>query len=119
MRLPRVCLMADSAQKKKQSYDAAFKLKVLNYASQHSNRAAARIYGVDEKRVREWKKLRETLEKLPAKKKRLDGAGQKAALPDIEDMFILWIEPTTYASPVVLSNEKHLNSLKTKDTESF
>ena len=40
-RLPRVCLKADSAQKKKRSYDAAFKLKVLDYASQHSNRAAA------------------------------------------------------------------------------
>ena len=67
---------------KKRMFDAAFKLKVLDYAVQHFNRAAARIHGVDEKRVREWKKQREALEKPPAKKKRLDGAGRKAALPD-------------------------------------
>ena len=79
-------------------FDAAFKLKVLDYAAQHFNKVAARIHGVDEKRVREWKKQREALEKLPAKKKRLDGAGRKAALPDIEDMLILWIDENLYVT---------------------
>ena len=42
------------AEAKKRSFDAAFKLKVLGYAELHSNRAAARHFGIDEKRVREW-----------------------------------------------------------------
>ena len=42
------------AEAKKRSFDAAFKLKVLGYAELHSNRAAARYFGVDEMWVREW-----------------------------------------------------------------
>ena len=42
------------AEAEKRSFDEAFKLKVLGYAELHSNRAAARHFGVDEKRVREW-----------------------------------------------------------------
>ena len=53
-----------AAAKKKRTFDAAFKLEVLDYALQHSNRVAARMHGVDEKRVREWKKQRVELEKL-------------------------------------------------------
>ena len=42
--------MATGTSQKKRTFDAAFKLKVIDYASEHSNREAARIHGVDEKR---------------------------------------------------------------------
>ena len=35
--------------KKKRSFDAAFKLRVVEYAEQNTNRGAGRKFGVDEK----------------------------------------------------------------------
>ena len=69
---------ATSGSRKKRSFDSSFKLKVIDYALSHSNRAAARHFGVDEKRVREWKKLRDDLQMLPQKKRRMEGGGRKA-----------------------------------------
>ena len=77
---------------KKRSFDAAFKLKVIDFAEQNTNRSAARKYGIDEKRVREWKKQKDQLETLNSKKRRLDGGGRKAALPDMEEELVTWIE---------------------------
>ena len=85
--------MAESSQVcKKRSYDAAFKLKVIEFAEQNTNRGAARKYDIDEKRVREWKKQKDQLGSLNSKKRRLDGGGRKAALPDMEEELVTWIE---------------------------
>ncbi|KAH8009011.1 hypothetical protein HPB51_008941 [Rhipicephalus microplus] len=43
------------------SFTAAFKLKALDYAQDHGNRAAGRHFGVDEIRIRYWKKQRDML----------------------------------------------------------
>ena len=83
---------ATSGSRKKRSFDSSFKLKVIDYALNHSNRAAARHFGVDEKRVREWKKLRDDLQMLPQKKRRMEGGGRKATLPDIKDELLVWID---------------------------
>lgn len=39
----------------KRKYDLAFKIKAVQNALTSSNRAAARAFGVDEKRIREWR----------------------------------------------------------------
>ena len=65
---------------------------MVEYAEQNTNRATARKYGVDEKRVREWKKQKAQLGSLNSKKRRLDGGGRKAALPDMEEELAGWIE---------------------------
>ena len=62
--------------KKTRSYDAAFKLKAVSCAEQSTNRGAARKFGVDERRIREWRQKKVELEKLPHKKKRLEGRTQ-------------------------------------------
>ena len=43
------------AMVEKKTFNAASKLKVINYTSQYSNRGAARMCGIDQKRVHEWK----------------------------------------------------------------
>ena len=78
--------------KKKRSFDAAFKLRVVEYAEQDTNRGAGRKFGVDEKRVREWRKQKDELQTLPTKKKRLSGGGRRAELPDLEEELAAWIE---------------------------
>ena len=77
---------------KKRSFDSAFKLKVVEFAEKNSNRCAGKHFGVDEKRVREWRKQKERLESLPRKKRRMDGGGRKAALPDMEEELVAWID---------------------------
>ena len=77
---------------KKRSFDAAFKLKAVESAEKTTNRAAAREFGVDERRVREWRQMKDELEKLPRKKRRLVGGGRKTALPEMEEQVVAWIE---------------------------
>lgn len=77
---------------KKRSYEAAFKLTVVDSAEKTTNRAAARKFGVDERRVREWRKNKAGLQDLPKKKRRLEGGGRKAFYPEMEDEILAWIE---------------------------
>ena len=80
--------MADLIRKK--SFDSTFKLKVL--LKRTVSRGAGRKFGVDEKRVIEWRKQKPQLESLPRKKRRMDGGGRKAALPDVEEELLAWID---------------------------
>ena len=77
---------------KKGSFDAAFKLKVVAYSKTCSNREAARKFGVDEKRVREWKSQEDKLNTPSSKKRRLSGGGRNAQLPDMEEVLVCWID---------------------------
>jgi hypothetical protein len=81
-----------SVTKKRRCYEASFKLKVVEFAEKNTNRGAAKTFNVDEKRVREWRKQKSEIEKVPSKKKRLEGAGRKPLLTDVEDQLQEWIE---------------------------
>ena len=63
--------MAEKFCARKWSYDMAFKLKVVACTEGESDRGAARRFGVDEKRVREWRKLKTELTQRGSRKKRL------------------------------------------------
>lgn len=54
---------------KRKSYEAGFKLKVVDYAEEYGNRSAERHFGVSEKVVRGWRKQRNQLEKMPKSKR--------------------------------------------------
>ena len=62
---------------------------MLEYAEKTSNREAGRKYKVDEKSVRYWKKQKNDLSCIPAKK-RIPGGGRKAKLPDMEKQLATW-----------------------------
>ena len=82
--------MAERSHRK--SYDSAFKLKVVEYAEDNSNRRAAKRYKVDESCVRDWRKKKGQLVTVPSQKQRLPGAGRRLKLPDLEGQLALWIE---------------------------
>ena len=65
---------------------------MIEFAEQNTNRGAARKYGIDEKRGCEWKKQKDQLGSLNSEKRRLDGGGRKATLPDMEEELVTWIE---------------------------
>ena len=50
---------------KRQSYTVSDKLRIIQFAEQHGNRAAKREFGVSESNVRLWRKSKENLEKMP------------------------------------------------------
>ena len=74
---------------RKRSYDAAFKLKVVEFAEGNTNRGAGRKFEVDEKMVRVWRKQKEQLETVPPDKLRL---GCHPLLPDLEATLAAWVK---------------------------
>jgi hypothetical protein len=75
------------------SYSAKFKLKVVGFAiSQKSKKAAAREFRVDRRRVQEWCKQKDRLEKICKSRKRLPGGGRKVPYADIEVKLLRWMQ---------------------------
>ena len=54
---------------KRQSYTVFDKLRIIQFAEQHGNRAAERESGVSKSNVRLWRKSKENLEKMPQLKR--------------------------------------------------
>ncbi len=77
---------------KKRSYDVSFKLEVVDFAEQNTNRGASRQFGIDEKSVRSWRKFKSELATLPNGKKRRSGGGKKPKLPDMEAVLVEWVK---------------------------
>ncbi|CAG8827434.1 20903_t:CDS:1, partial [Gigaspora rosea] len=65
------------------SFTITFKLEVIAYAEDTSNRSAAKFYNVDRKRVQEWRKQKTELEAVTNKGQArvLKGRGRKAMYP--------------------------------------
>ncbi|KAJ1083454.1 hypothetical protein NDU88_003613 [Pleurodeles waltl] len=87
-------IMAPPARRKK--YEAGFKLKVVNFAMEHNNCAAARQYGVTEKMVRDRKANEKALKSMPRAEiklymmmKSLKKCGISNSLDGMEDDY-LW-----------------------------
>jgi transposase-like protein len=53
----------------RKSYTAAFKLEVIKYAEENSNRAAEREFGFNEKNVRRWRQQKDILHKTKKSQK--------------------------------------------------
>ncbi|CAG8583210.1 4165_t:CDS:2 [Gigaspora rosea] len=79
---------------KNRSYTVAFKLEVIAYAEDTSNRRASRFYNVDRKRVQEWRKQKTELETVKNKGQArvLEGRGRKAMYPALEKELLDYIK---------------------------
>jgi len=77
-------------RKHRSSYDASFKLQVVEFAEQSSNMAAERQFGVCEKQVREWRKQKSILQELPKTKRAR--RGKVASFPLLEEELRQWVE---------------------------
>ena len=61
---------------KRHAYEASFKLKAIEYAVKHGNRAAAREFNVNKSMVRKWRKQEDALRQV--KMNKLSFRGHKA-----------------------------------------
>ena len=81
--------------KKRNSYDMITKLEAVAYSELKGKRSAARKFGVEVKRIREWcsQKAELTCKASTAdgqKRKRLDGAGRKPLSEELENVILDW-----------------------------
>ena len=74
---------------KRQSYMTSEKLKIIQFAEEHGNRAAQREFGIAESNVCLWRKSKENLQKMP-RLQRAD-CGRKAAWPPLKQDLMAWI----------------------------
>jgi hypothetical protein len=73
----------------RRSYTALEKLSVAEYAQEHGNRAAERMYGVNEMNVRRWRKNMDLLKSMPSLKKA--DRGSVCKYPEMETSLVAWI----------------------------
>jgi hypothetical protein len=81
---------------KRKSFSFAFKLRAVQLAEAKGNRRVARDLHVDERCIRDWRKLKKVIEEAvstsPANKTRKKfGGGGKSPLIDEEDELALWV----------------------------
>lgn len=74
-----------------------FKLSAISFAEKHSTEAAARVFSVDPKRVRDWRKNKAALQRLSAEdgeRARLHGGGRRKVSRELEFKMCEWFKGT-------------------------
>ena len=84
---------------KRMKYEARFKMKVVEFAQNMNNSAAARRFGVNEKLVRDWRKNIDKIKLLP-RTKCADRSG-KCHWPELEESLARWVEENRNSGYVV------------------
>ena len=76
-------------KRQRNAYDSNFKLQVINIAEQHTNAAAEREFGINEKMIRDWRKKKTQLETLerPLKKNRQNSSLVEALERELIDWY--------------------------------
>lgn len=83
--------MSASTKSKYINYTVAFKLRVIQFAEQNSNRAAGRQFCVSEGHVRYWRKQKDALLSASSDKRALRGP-KDGKYPDLEKELVKYVE---------------------------
>ena len=100
-----------------QSYMVSDKLRIINFAEQHGNRAAEREFGVSESNIRLWWESKENLEKMPQLKRA--NRGKKAAWPELEVDLLEWITEKRNNGLAILPSLVRLKALDMAKNEKY
>ena len=103
--------------RKRSSYCAGFKLKVVEFAEENSNRAAEREFSVSEKLVRDWRKQRKYLLELPKTKKAC--RDRQACYPKMEKELSEWVIKQRQILHIVTTLHIRVQALKMRPDPSF
>ena len=97
-------------KRQRNSYDSNFKLRVINFAEQHTNAAAEREFGINEKMIRDWRKKKTQLEALerPLKKMRQNSSPAEA----LERELIDWVTDLRRRGYIVTRGAIRLRALE-------
>ena len=104
-------------RRKRISYEAGYKLKVVEYAELHGNSNAMREFDVNEKLIRDWRKIKETLMDMP-KSKRVR-RGLISSFPTLEAELNDWVVSQRQDGYVVTRGLIRFRALQLKKDEKF
>lgn len=103
-------MASQGIKRKRCAYDASFKLKVVDHAEIHGNRAASREFTVPETNVSEWRKQKVILKDMNKTKKAQ--RGRQAMYPDMEKELYEWIIDQRSSGYIVTSLHIRLQAQK-------
>lgn len=95
---------------KRMKHTAGFKIKVIKFAKENGNRAAARMFDVGESSVREWKKNEMTIINMPRNKCALRKGVEK--WPILEENVANWVLENRQNGLIITRNSVRLFALK-------
>lgn len=104
-------------KRKRTSYEAGFKLKVVEYAEHHGNSNAMREFGVSEKLVRDWRKTKETLINMPKTKRAR--RGNVSSFPELEVELNEWILSQRQDGYIITRDSIRLRAIQLKKTDKY
>ena len=93
----------------RQSFTVREKLKVISYAEVHGNRAAGREFNMNETNVRQWRRLKDRLQKMPRSK--MADRGSSAHFPELEAELLQWVTDRRLQGYGISTTELRLKGL--------
>ena len=106
-----------SGKRKRNSYDAAFKLKVVYFAEKNNKSAAAREFGVNERQVRDWVLIKNELEEMPKSKKSRKTV--PASFPLLENDLNEWVMELRQQGHIVTRNAIRFRALQMSKDDKY
>src|SRR6218665_145250 len=104
-------------KRRRTSYEAGFKLRVVEYAELHGNSNAMREFGVNEKLVRDWRKAKETLADMPKTKRAR--RGDVSSFPELEVELNEWVLSQRQNGYIVTRDSIRLRAVQLKKTDKY
>ncbi|GFW30807.1 HTH CENPB-type domain-containing protein [Trichonephila clavipes] len=95
---------------KRSKHSAGFKIKVIQFAKENGNRAAAMMFDIGESSIREWKKKEMSIINMPKKKCALRKGVTK--WPILEESVVNWVLENRQNGLIVTRNSVRLFALK-------
>ncbi|GFX40388.1 HTH CENPB-type domain-containing protein [Trichonephila clavipes] len=95
---------------KRSKHRAGFKIKVIQFAKENGNRAAARMFDIGESSIKEWGKNKMTIINIPKKKRALRKGVTKWLI--LEESVANWLLENRQNELIVTRNSVRLFVLK-------
>jgi transposase-like protein len=116
--------LCETDRKKLRSFTTSFKLQVIREAKATSRRAAAKRFGANPKRVREWIVSEDKILVAPRDRRKADGGGRKPAHKAIDKVILQRIrkrrrDRQRVTRHVVMAEAKRIHSVRSDRDPTF
>ena len=95
---------------RRKQYTAAFKLQVIKAAEETNNCAAAREFSINEKLVRDWRKVSHKLNNMP--KRKCNQRSGVVKCPELEKKLVEWVLQNRECGYCVTRDAIRMHALK-------
>ena len=104
-------------KRRRNSYEASFKLKVVENAEANGNSNAERHFNVDEMNVRRWRSMKDVSAKMPKTKRAW--RGKTSSFPALEEELNEWVLSQRQDGYIVTRGLIRIRALQLKKSEKY